>query len=67
MRDAGACIGLEISKAEAVSAYRILVNRPYLDDAGEASLLKKLEDALYGLLSLEEMEELKSGGAHGGA
>jgi hypothetical protein len=55
-------LGLDLSRQEALVLYRILVERPYLDDPDEASLFKKTESALHGLLSLEEMQAQGRGG-----
>jgi hypothetical protein len=55
-------VRLDLSRQEALVLYRLLIERPYLDDADEASLFKKTESALHGLLSLGEMQALGSGG-----
>jgi hypothetical protein len=59
-------IRLDISVAEAVAAYRILVSRRYIDDEGESGLFRKLEAALHGTLSIEDMEKLAEGGENAG-
>jgi hypothetical protein len=59
-------VHLDLSAAEAVSAYRILVSRRYMDDEGESGLFRKLEAALHGSLSIEEMEKLAEEGENAG-
>jgi hypothetical protein len=59
-------IRLDLSVAEALSAYRILVSRRYIDDEGESGLFRKLEAALHGTLSIEDMAKLAEEGENAG-
>ncbi|GEM_PF-2341969 len=58
-------VHLDLSVPEAVAAFRLLLALPRLGDGGEASLFRKLEGVLHGVLSIEEMEALAGGQGRG--